>query len=392
MKDNGGIRIKSFRGKSGGAEHFMVIGTDGRGALADQIAQIEERYAEAQKTLGLAPETAIFRRIFLSDAINQAPVVRQTGLMGDPRKNPVAVSIVQQPPLPGSKIGLLAYHIESAGPLKKRRLKSTRSSDSHVLVEKNNIRHLWSTCLCAGAHAATSPVEVQTHEAFKDLIESLTSQKANLRDHCVRTWIFMKNVDAFYRGMVNARYEVFAKEGLGSKTHTIASTGIEGACEHQFDLMSMDAYSVPDLKPGQMTYLNDYSRLSRTEVYNVNFERGTRVAWADRALHIISGTASIDGTGKTMYYDGDVMRQAERMFGNVDALLRAGSATIDDMMHMIVYLRDPADHARIDAYMNERFASIPYIIVEGAVCRPDWLIEVEGMAIAANDEPDLPVF
>ena len=92
-----------------------------------------------------------------------------------------------------------------------------------------------------------------------------------------------------------------------------------------------------------------------------------------------------------MYFDGDVLRQADRMFGNVDVLLRSGM-TLDDMMHMIVYLRDPAEHARIDAYMTERFPNIPFIIVEGPVCRPDWLIEVEGMAIVANDEPSLPNF
>jgi len=382
---------RSFRGKNGDAEHFIVIKADGGGDLAAQIAQIENRYDEAQKELNLAPESAVFRRVFLSDAINQAPAVRKSGLMGS-RKNPVAVSIVQQQPLPGSKIGLLAYHIESAGPLKKRRLPATRISDNHIMVEKSGVRHLWSTGLCAGAYSATSPVEVQTHEAFKDLIEVLEKQSANLRDHCVRTWIFMKNVDCFYRGMVNARLEVFAEFGMNEKTHTIASTGIEGACEHQFDLMSMDAYSNLDLKREQISYLNDYSRLSRTEVYNVNFERGARVAYADRALHIISGTASIDAAGRTVYYGGDVMRQAERTLENIDALLRAGTATLDDIMHMIVYLRDPAEYERISAYMAERFPEIPYIIVEGAVCRPDWLIEIEGMAISENGAPNLPEF
>lgn len=391
MKETLGIKTRTFRGKSGGNEHFIIVHADGRGDLAAQIAQVEERYAAAQKALSLTPESAIFRRIFLSDAINQAPVVRRSSLMGD-RKNPVAVSIIQQPPLPGSKIALLAYHIDGSGTLNKKRLPSHHASDHHLLVEKNGNRHLWSTGLCAGAHAATSPVEVQTHEAFKDLIESLSAHGANLRDHCIRTWVYMKNVDCFYRGMVNARLEVFADFNMNETTHTLASTGIEGACEHQFDLMSMDAYSNIDMKREQISYLNDFSRLSRTEVYNVNFERGTRVAYADRALHVISGTASIDATGRTVYFDGDVVKQAERMFENVDALLRSGSATIDDMMHMIVYLRDPAEYARIDAYMAERFPAIPYVIVEGAVCRPDWLIEVEGMAITENDEPGLPGF
>ena len=32
------------------------------------------------------------------------------------------------------------------------------------------------------------------------------------------------------------------------------------------------------------------------------------------------------------------------------------------------------------------------IIVQGAVCRPQWLVEVEGIAIARHDEPTLPGF
>jgi enamine deaminase RidA (YjgF/YER057c/UK114 family) len=387
MNTSTGIQTRSFRGKTGGAEHFIIINAPADLRFDGQIKAIEERYAAAQKTLGLGPETAVFRRLFLSDAINQAPVVRKSNLVGETPDNPVATSIIQQSPLPGAKIGLLAYHIESPVPLKKRRL-----SDRHLLVEKNGMRHLWTTGLCAGAHSATSPEEVQTREAFRDLTEALARQKATLSDHCVRTWVFMKNVDAFYRGMVNARLEVFAQQNLTDKTHTIASTGIEGACEHQFDLVSMDAYSVTNLAPKQMSYLNDFTRLPRTEVYNVNFERGTRVAWADRALHIISGTASIDADGKTMYFDGDVVRQLERVLGNIDALLRSGSATLDDMMHMIVYLRDPADYGCINAYLNEHHPNIPFIIVQGPVCRPDWLIEIEGMAIVDHHDPALPGF
>jgi hypothetical protein len=33
----------------------------------------------------------------------------------------------------------------------------------------------------------------------------------------------------------------------------------------------------------------------------------------------------------------------------------------------------------------------PVIIVEGAVCRPDWLIEIEGVAIIESNE-NYPIF
>ncbi|MBM3558157.1 MAG: hypothetical protein FJX47_21665, partial [Alphaproteobacteria bacterium] len=191
--------------------------------------------------------------------------------------------------------------------------------------------------------------------------------------------------------MVKARRALFADHGMTKDTHFIASTGIEGACAHRYDLVSMDAYSVIGLKPDQVQYLNDFSRLSPTALYGVTFERGTRIAYADRAHHFISGTASIDNEGKVVF-PGDVLRQLGRTLENVEALLASGGAALDDMTHLIVYLRDPDDEPRIRAALGERFPGLPVLVTLGAVCRPEWLVEVEGIAIAPHDDPALPAF
>ena len=106
---------------------------------------------------------------------------------------------------------------------------------------------------------------------------------------------------------------------------------------------------------------------------------------------IISGTASIDRHGDVVHL-GDVERQFDYAIDNVEALLRSGGAGLGDLMHLIVYLRDPSDHAAIAGRMADRFPDLPTVIVQGAVCRPQWLVEVEGVAIAANAEPTLPIF
>jgi enamine deaminase RidA (YjgF/YER057c/UK114 family) len=381
-----GISHRSFLGANGDIEHFMSISAPSGVCFDEQVICLQERYKDVQKVLKISPDTAVFRRIFLSDSINQAAKLYASGLFSDSSENPVAVSVVQQPPLPVSKIALLAYHVESRSPFRKRRL-----SSKHVLVEKSGTRHLWSTRLCCGSRAASAPEHVHTREIFDELMDVLKRQGGNLSDHCVRTWLYLKDVDVFYRGMVNSRRELFARAGLTEDTHYIASTGIEGSCDHQFDLVSMDAYSILDLAPGQISYLNDFERLCATKDYNVTFERGTRVAYADRAHHFISGTASIDRLGNTVHL-GDVMRQLELALLNVDALLKSGEACLDDMMYMIVYLRDAADFSHVDAYLRHRFPDLPLAIVEGAVCRPEWLIEVEGVAIASHRAPQLPSF
>ena len=386
MRIDSGIASKSFPRSSGGSEHFITVEVPPGLGLGDQLAALQERYAEAQRALVLAPESAVFRRIFVSDVMNQAGPVRDSALFGEPADSPVAVSLVRQPPMHGAKLALLAYHIDTATPLAKRRL-----APKHLVVEKNGLAHLWSTRLCAGAHGSPASPVRQTHEVFDDLIDALAREGGTLRDHCVRTWIYLRDVDVFYQGMVEGRTERFERHGLTRDTHYIASTGIEGACAHRYDLVAMDAYSILGLKPKQVSYLNDFDQLCATKDYNVTFERGTRIAYADRAHHFISGTASIDKTGQVLHR-GDVVRQLERALDNVDALLSAGSARLDDLMHITVYLRDPTDVSRVGGYLAERLAGLPTLIVEGAVCRPEWLIEVEGIAITGNDAPGLPAF
>jgi enamine deaminase RidA (YjgF/YER057c/UK114 family) len=153
----------------------------------------------------------------------------------------------------------------------------------------------------------------------------------------------------------------------------------------------MDAYCNLDLVSDQVTYLNDFDRLCATKDYNVTFERGTRIGYADRAHYFISGTASIDNNGRVRHH-GDVLRQLERALENVEALLRSGGAGLGNMTHLLVYLRDASDFYRVEASLHERFPGLPMLILRGAVCRPDWLIEVEGIGIATTDSPHLPGF
>ncbi len=381
-----GFASRSFHGARGGAEHFICVEAPGNLALEDQIDLVEDRYAAARESLGLAPESAIFRRIFLSDTINQAARVHASGLVREPPGNPVAVSIVQQPPLPGAKIALLAYHVAGEDAVLKRRLTAR-----HVLVERNGLGHLWSTRLCSGAHGSPASAAAQTRELFDNLIGVLADQGGTLRDHCVRTWVYLKDIDVFYQDMVASRRELFAEQGMTGATHFIASTGIEGACAHRHDLVALDAYSILGLVPGQVSYLNDFDRLCPTKNYNVTFERGTRVAYADRAHLFISGTASIDRAGQVVH-PGDTLRQLDRALANIEALLGAGGAGLGDLMHLLVYLRDPTDHARVAGYLGRRFSGLPILVVHGPVCRPEWLVEVEGIAVAPNHAPGLPAF
>jgi len=375
------VTSREYVGSSGEREFYVVVEPDPDLSFQDQLNSLQRRYEHALGAAGLPPESAVFRRIFLSDAINQWPVVQAAARDGT---CPTALSMIGQPPIGGAKLAMMAYHIDGPVPVTRRRL-----SPHHLLIERAGTRHLWSTGLCA-ANERTGAAE-QTAGIFADLIQQLGSLGGGLKDSCVRTWLYLKDVDVFYHDMVKARRDLFAAEGLRADTHYIASTGIEGACSHAFDLVSMDAYSILGLQPDQMTYLNDFSRLCPTRDYGVTFERATKVAFADRGHVYISGTAAIDSAGQVLH-PGDVVGQLDRALANVDALLRAGQCCFDDMMYLLVYLRDPSDHRKVSRYLAAQFPGLPILIVQGAVCRPEWLVEVEGQAIAPIAHPSMPRF
>jgi len=381
-----GFVSREFVGAGGARECYLSVDVSPDLVFAEQLEALCAGYATAKVEMRLSAGSAIFRRIFLSDAMNQAERVRASALMAAPDEGPVAVSIVQQPPAHGAKLSLLAYHVERPTPAVKRTL-----GHHHTLIEMGGRRHLWSTRMCAAADVGPASAADQTREVFRDLVGALAAQGGTLRDDCVRTWLYIRDVDVFYMDMVKSRSEVFKREGLTGATHFIASTGIEGACAHHYDLVAMDAYSVLGLAPGQVAYLNDFDHLCATKDYGVTFERATRVAYGDRAHIFVSGTASIDGEGWVVH-PGDVLKQLDRALENVDALLNAGDSALADLTHLIVYLRDRGDYCRVLKRLDERLPGLPLQIVQGPVCRPEWLIEVEGIAAKAIDRPEWAAF
>lgn len=126
--------------------------------------------------------------------------------------------------------------------------------------------------------------------------------------------------------------------------------------------------------------------------YGVTFERGTELLFGDRKHMYISGTASINEEGDVLYV-GDVVKQTERAFQNIESLLIHSNATFKDMAYFVVYLRDASDIFTIrDVIKQQGFVDVPILFLHSSVCRPDWLVEIEGVAIAPSKDELLPNF
>ena len=352
------VRISRFRGASGVTEYHLMVRPSGNGGTAEQLECLEAAYRSALDFLRLGMDTAVLRRFFCSDLPNQAAALKARPF-SNPRnpEAPCAVSWVCQPPMPPVKAALWAYHVSDPG----RKLDKSLEGAS-LTLRRGRISHHWTpgvTCTRTDTPYGQTRGILEEYDAF------LRARGLTLRDNVVRTWFFVQNVDADYQGLVSARREFFAERGLTAQTHFIASTGVEGGHADVSAKVSMDAYAISGLRPEQIEYLAALDHLSPTHVYGVTFERATSVAWRDRKHVILSGTASIDGNGKTLY-PGDVSRQLDRTLENIGALLQKAGATFDDMSVFLVYVRDPGDYALVRRKMHGRFGDAPCEVAVGA--------------------------
>ena len=369
-------KVEVFRFENGGVNeyHLMVHVTDLTLTYNQQVESLLTAYDEALATLPGAE--AVFKRYFLSDAANQADLLLAMTTEGTSS----ALSLVQQPPLDGTKIALWAYLLQ--GDVQMKAL-----SDGLFEATHGAYRHLWT-----GSNTNQSAnSEYQTRLLLNDYVMNLMQEGCTLSDNCIRTWFFVQDIDNKYAGMVKARNDVFVTQGLTDKTHFIASTGIGGRMANPASFVQMDAYAVKGILPEQVRYLYAPTHLNRTSEYGVSFERGTMVDYGDRRQVFISGTASIDNKGEIMYHR-DIRKQTHRMWENVEALLNEADCTFDEVGQMIVYLRDMADYHVVRALFEERFPDKPKVFVLAPVCRPGWLIEMECIAVKAQENPAFPVF
>lgn len=206
----------------------------------------------------------------------------------------------------------------------------------------------------------------------------------SLKDNCLRTWFFIRDIDVNYQSIVKARNCVFKHCGFSTDTHFIASTGISGVPAKFGSRLAFNAVADLRVCNGQMAYLKGLSHLNPTMEYGVAFERGTAVDYADRRHVYISGTASIDARGKIVALD-DVVAQTRRMLENISVLLDEGGCVWTDVASMIVYIRDIADFAVVDNIIKAHVGEVPHVLVHASVCRSGWLVEAECMAIRESE-------
>ena len=358
------IEIFRYEVPEGVSEYHAILRvTNPELTYVEQVDSLLKAYSHLVEN-ELRGAVAVFKRFFVSDAANQADYLQALHA----ERSDCALSVIEQAPLDGTKIALWVYL--------QREVHTRALSNGIYEVSHGGYRHLWM----AGACNQASNSEYQMRLLFNDYVMQLLENGCSLAENCMRTWLFVQNVDVNYAGVVKARNEVFMTQNLTDKTHFIASTGIAGRHANPKVLVQMDAYAVDGIQKEQVHYLYAPTHLNPTYEYGVSFERGTSIDYGDRRHVFISGTASINNKGEIMY-PGDIRRQTERMWENVETLLKEAECGFEHVGHLLVYLRDIADYTVVKGMFDKRFPDIPKVFLLAPVCRPGWLVEMECMAV-----------
>ena len=346
-------------------DKYIILSPEAKGSFNDRLNFLYLKLGNYLDTEKLENRTLQYCKVFLSDSQNQIKELEESLLYQEFLKG-TNLTIVEQTPLNGSKVSLLIKTTDDTTPILFHSLRLTEEE----AMGKDSYE--------------------QTHFLFNKYLQTIEGTDMTMERNLVRTWIYVTDIDVNYQGVVEARNDIFDKEGLTADTHYIASTGIGGATPVRHAAVAIDFLTVPNIKEEDKKYLQALEHLNPTHEYGVAFERGTRLTLPTHTLHpegsqqfkqqyFISGTASIDKHGDVVY-EGDIVRQTGRLLENIGALLKDGDATMNDIQYFIIYLRDISDYHTVDRLMQQFYPQIPRIIVEAKVCRPGWLIEMECIA------------
>ncbi len=381
------IKCSSFAISEGAEEYYFAFTNNEARSFDKAIAELCEKYQSVTEYLGLSEKTLVFSRLHVSDIINQKNLLIKSDLFRHIGHG--AVSVIQQTPLTPDSLVLFSYHLRKRTGNFLREFPDNGSNPwrTGMVVKGDHYSMVWNSNL---AEAGPFDSRQQTELLFKSFCAFLDRYNLNVRKNLVRTWIYVRDIDNHYAGMVEARRAFFDSQGLCRDTRFVASTGIEGRGAETGAIVTMDSFSLGNIDEEQIVTIDALESLPPTMLYGVTFERGLRIRFGDRSHLVISGTASISESGK-IAHEGDIEKQTHRTINNVEALLRSQGATLDDMAYALCYMRNPKDYECVKEIVSARLpGNIPLIAVEAAVCRPAWLFEMEGAAIIADDNPFPP--
>ncbi len=217
----------------------------------------------------------------------------------------------------------------------------------------------------------------------------LRAQGADYKD-VLRTWIYISDILEWYDDFNEVRNRCYSDFGFlnesrpQSNTEQLylpASTGIEGRNPKGLPAV-MDVFAVHSSKESSIKIRSIYGTKQRSAYrYGSAFSRAVVVEESGSKLILVSGTASIDDEGKSIFL-GDAASQIRQTLSVVRSLVEPEGATLQDLCEATVFLKNPADYPTYQRIMEESgMADMPTVHVIADVCRKELLFELDAAFI-----------
>jgi enamine deaminase RidA (YjgF/YER057c/UK114 family) len=218
----------------------------------------------------------------------------------------------------------------------------------------------------------------QTRSAFETACAALNANGFEFTD-TIRTWIYLDRLLEWYGDFNTVRTQYFNETGIFD--HMVpASTGI-GACNPFGAAITMDVLAVQP-KNDLLKIQEIVSPLQNPALdYKSAFSRAIELACPTHRSVLISGTASIDPGGKTVYLD-DPEKQIRLTMDVIKAILESRGMGWGDLFRGIAYFKN-MDFLPIYRRIAEELgiSRFPLAVSHADVCRRDLLFEIEVDAV-----------
>ncbi|MGO8747111.1 MAG: dioxygenase [Thermoguttaceae bacterium] len=348
----------------------------------------------------------VHQAVFVADA-EQIPVCRRImrDFYGD---NLPATTYIPQHPCQGKLLAIEALGVGQG----KGEVEIDRISEQLVRVSHSNVT--WVHCAQMTPEVGVTGCYNRSTSAFRRMRALLCSVGVRF-DQVIRTWLYLGGIVADenqadcavqrYKELNRARTDFFQgtpfladKLPPGRPPGTVypASTGIGS---DDGDIMMSCIALATDRKDIRVTPLEnprqtpafDYETLYSPK--SPKFSRAMALSCGDYATIFISGTASITASA-TQHFD-DVESQTHETLDNIAALIsqenlcRHGmpglGTTLDNLGLVRVYIKRQEDYEKTRAVCESRLGELPTIYAVADVCRPELLVEIEGIAFSRRD-------
>ena len=395
-----------------GLQHHTTIGYDGVKRVALMVTpeaggDFRDQTWEAMSTMRAIlrqqgePMALTVQTVFVDSAAN-VPKARRLfeAYYGD--EMPLTLFVVQ-PPCDGRALAIEAWAISTG------KVKVDYHSPRLVTVTHDGLRWIHASGGSLKLHGRTA--YGQSMDAFEGMGAVLAEAGASFED-VVRTWLYQGGITEMeggterYRELNRARSDFFeaipfnvrqlaaqngraiypASTGIGTRGTGLVTTCL--ALQTKRDDVQLLALENP-LQTSAFSYPTSYS--TKTP----KFSRAMAMRIGDHVTTWISGTASI--VNSETVHIGDVEMQTEQTLTNIERLIDAANfgrlgwtdtgATLDDLAKIRVYVKHQEDYEKCRAVCERRLGSIPAVYAQADVCRPDLLVEIEGVAFSPARKP-----